>query len=82
VEQDLMVSRVAVVAMDMPILRGQIDLDISDLGRVPSDLENCVSEIGAGFVVPEARVKNPQRAPVQQLHLVPGEPLMLPDLLQ
>jgi hypothetical protein len=60
----------------------QVDFNIANARRVRANLENGLSEIRTGLVIPETRVKNLHRSPVQGSQLIAPQPLVLPEALK
>ncbi len=81
VENDVLVSGIAVVAMAAPTGRVQINLDITAARGAVAELQNGLAEVRTGFVVPEAGMKNADPVSVQGLQAVALQSLVQPDLL-
>ncbi len=81
-EDDAAVGGVDVVMMGSPIWGADVDFDVAVLGRGAVELDHRPLEIGASPMIPEARMKDPQRFAVQGLEAVGAESLVQPDELE
>lgn len=81
VELDPAIGGIDVVAVSMPGGGVQIDLDIAGAGKIIAELDQGIAEVGAGFMVPETGMKNPDGTTVQGAELIPAEALVLPERL-
>lgn len=81
-ELNVAVVGVDVVAMSVPCGGVQVDFDVARSGKILAELNEGVAKIGAGFVVPKARVKNSERLTVQRDEFVSAEALVQPECLQ
>jgi hypothetical protein len=82
VELDPAIGGIDVVAVAVPGGGVQIDLDIAGPGKIIAELDQGIAEVGAGFMVPETGVKNPEGTTVQGDELIPAEALVLPERLE
>src|SRR5881394_3824643 len=82
VKNDLLVGWIAVVAVAVPAGGMQINLDITTARRAGTELNDGIAEIRPGFMVPKARMKNPDWISVQGFQSIALQTLVSPDLLQ
>jgi len=80
VQNHLGVGRVALVAVGAPVGRKPGQSPHRQTGRFHAELQDSVAEIGAGFMVPKAGVKDAQGLALKSLQLVPLQALMEPEL--
>jgi hypothetical protein len=73
---------IAVVMMGLPILREDVNFDIARARLVLAELQDSAAEIGAGLVIPKARMEHAHRLASQGAEIVAAEALMVPEVLQ
>lgn len=70
------------MSVAVPGGRVQIDFNIPGLGKVIVELDQRVAEIGAGLVIPETGVQNPDGSTIAGDEALAAEALVEPDRLQ
>ena len=81
-ENDLLESRIVMMAMRAPAARANVDFDISALRRTVAELQNRPAKVGSAFYTSEAGMKNSDTFAVQSFEFVAQQPLVLPDGLE
>jgi hypothetical protein len=82
VQNYLLESRIAVMAMGSPAVGAQIHLNIAGERGVITELHHGSSEIRPTFEIMKPRMKNTHRDAVQGLKLIPKQSLVLPNRLE
>ena len=82
VENDIAVCGVPGVAVLFPSTRNKVDFDVAANGWFTGELNYRAAEIGAGFVVPKARMQDANFPAVGGLEAVGEETLVQPHPLK
>lgn len=81
-EKDVAVGRVDIMSVAMPRGRMQVDFHIAGSWEVIRELDQRVTKIGTGLVVPETGMQDTDRSTIAHEELVAAQALMKPDCLE
>jgi hypothetical protein len=79
VQQDIFEIRIAVVAVDTPAVRPQINFHVAGARGIIADLQDRAAKVRAAFEIGKAGMKYADAFSVRRFQFSPAQPLVLPD---